>query len=401
MPIPVTTEYRTQVRTRGLFFSNYVALLLLSLHWACVLYINSPYLDQFVTQKTTGILYSVSAFLTIGAFLFAPYILNRVGNIRLLLACSVLEFGALIGMGLASSTWVALTFFVIHQAIVPILLFNLDIIMETLNDGHEDSTGRQRGILLTIMSLTTACAPLAIGYGIGTGTPDFMFAYMSSAFILIPFVYVILKKFKHFTDPNYAHLRLKEAFREFWHQRDIRFVFCAHFLLQLFFTWMVIYTPLYLSKTIGFDWEEIGAILFVGLMAYVLLEYLIGVVADRYIGEKEMMAFGFGVMAIATSWFVFLDHSSILAWMVAMFMTRVGASFVETTTESYFFKHTQGKDSNLIGLFRITRPLSYVIGALLGVITIGIIPDEKLLFVVLGALMIPGLFFAMALKDTK
>lgn len=401
MPIPVTTEYRTQVRTRGLFFSNYVALLLLSLHWACVLYINSPYLDQFVTQKTTGILYSVSAFLTIGAFLFAPYILNRVGNIRLLLACSVLEFGALIGMGLASSTWVALTFFVIHQAIVPILLFNLDIIMETLNDGHEDSTGRQRGILLTIMSLTTACAPLAIGYGIGTGTPDFMFAYMSSAFILIPFVYVILKKFKHFTDPNYAHLRLREAFREFWHQRDIRFVFCAHFLLQLFFTWMVIYTPLYLSKTIGFDWEEIGAILFVGLMAYVLLEYLIGVVADRYIGEKEMMAFGFGVMAIATSWFVFLDHSSILAWMVAMFMTRVGASFVETTTESYFFKHTQGKDSNLIGLFRITRPLSYVIGALLGVITIGIIPDEKLLFVVLGALMIPGLFFAMALKDTK
>ncbi len=401
MPIPVTTEYRTQVRTRGLFFSNYVALLLLSLHWACVLYINSPYLDQFVTQKTTGILYSVSAFLTIGAFLFAPYILNRVGNIRLLLACSVLEFGALIGMGLASSTWVALTFFVIHQAIVPILLFNLDIIMETLNDGHEDSTGRQRGILLTIMSLTTACAPLAIGYGIGTGTPDFMFAYMSSAFILIPFVYVILKKFKHFTDPNYAHLRLKEAFREFWHQRDIRFVFCAHFLLQLFFTWMVIYTPLYLSKTIGFDWEEIGAILFVGLMAYVLLEYLIGVVADRYIGEKEMMAFGFGVMAIATSWFVFLDHSSILAWMVAMFMTRVGASFVETTTESYFFKHTQGKDSNLIGLFRITRPLSYVIGALLGVITIGIIPDEKLLFVVLGVLMIPGLFFAMALKDTK
>ena len=401
MPIPVTTEYRTQVRTRGLFFSNYVALLLLSLHWACVLYINSPYLDQFVTQKTTGILYSLIAFLTIGAFLFAPYILNRVGNIQLLLACSVLEFGALIGMGLASSTWVALTFFVIHQAIVPILLFNLDIIMETLNDGHEDSTGRQRGILLTIMSLTTACAPLAIGYGIGTGTPDFMFAYMSSAFILIPFVYVILKKFKHFTDPNYAHLRLKEAFREFWHQRDIRFVFCAHFLLQLFFTWMVIYTPLYLSKTIGFDWEEIGAILFVGLMAYVLLEYLIGVVADRYIGEKEMMAFGFGVMAIATSWFVFLDHSSILAWMVAMFMTRVGASFVETTTESYFFKHTQGKDSNLIGLFRITRPLSYVIGALLGVITIGIIPDEKLLFVVLGVLMIPGLFFAMALKDTK
>ena len=86
--------------------------------------------------------------------------------------------------------------------------------------------------------------------------------------------------------------------------------------------------------------------------------------------------------------------------MIAMFMTRVGASLVEVTTESYFFKHTHGKDTNLIGLFRITRPLSYVLGALLGVIALNYV-DFSFLFVILGFLMIPGLFFAMALKDTK
>ena len=137
-----------------------------------------------------------------------------------------------------------------------------------------------------------------------------------------------------------------------------------------------------------------------GLMAYVLLEYLIGLVADKFIGEREMMAFGFAVIAIATSWFVFLDNSSVIVWMIAMFMTRVGASFVETTTESYFFKHTGGKDTSLISIFRITRPLSYVIGAILGSLTLNLFPFE-ILFVVLGFLMIPGMFFAMALKDTK
>jgi MFS family permease len=113
-----------------------------------------------------------------------------------------------------------------------------------------------------------------------------------------------------------------------------------------------------------------------------------------------MMAFGFAILAISTSWFVFLDNSSLVAWMIAMFMTRVGASFVETTTESYFFKHTESKDTNIIGLFRITRPLSYVVGALLGTLTLYFL-DFHILFMVLGLLMVPGLFFSMALHDTR
>jgi predicted MFS family arabinose efflux permease len=163
---------------------------------------------------------------------------------------------------------------------------------------------------------------------------------------------------------------------------------------------MVIYVPVYLSRYIGFNWEEIGLILFVGLLAYVIFEYAIGYVADTYIGEKEMMAFGFAVIAVATSWFSFLNHDTIFIWMVAMFIARIGASFVEATTESYFFKHTQGKDSNMISLFRVTRPLGYLVGALFGAIMTTLLPMQ-LLFVVLGLTMIPGLFFAMALHDTK
>jgi MFS family permease len=150
----------------------------------------------------------------------------------------------------------------------------------------------------------------------------------------------------------------------------------------------------------GFDWEQIGQILFVGLMAYVLLEYVVGVVADRWLGEKEMMAIGFLIMTVATSWFTFLTPETIGLWMIAMFATRVGASLIETTTESYFFKHTNGNDTALISFFRITRPLSYVVGAALGSLTLVFLP-MNLLFVVLAFLMIPGFFFTMKLHDTK
>ncbi len=400
MPIPVPIEYRNETRTRGEFIQHYLALLFLSLHWAVVLYINSSYLEQFVTPKIVSGLYIVGAIITIIAFLYASQLLTSIGNFRLTLGLTILEFGALLGMAYTNNVYLAVGLFVIHQAIVPILLFSLDIFMEELIGDKEESTGGRRGILLTIMSITAALASLGMGKLLGDGEPNFAFAYTVSALILIPFLYIILNAFKKFKDPLYPDFHIAESVSLFWKHRDIRNVFFSHFLLQLFFTWMVIYTPLYLATVLGFDWETIGTILFVGLFAYVLLEYLIGVVADAFIGEKEMMALGFAILAISTSWFVFLDNTSAIIWMIAMFMTRVGASLVEVTTESYFFKHTHGKDTNLIGLFRITRPLSYVLGALLGVIALHYV-DFSFLFVILGFLMIPGLFFAMALKDTK
>ncbi len=400
MPVPVTPEFRCASRTKGGFTSMYTALLLFSLHWAVVLYINSSYLEQFVSHQTVSVLYILGAVLTITAFLHATPLLNRFGNTRLVITWTILEFCTLIGMAVSHSAILSMVLFVLHQAIVPLILFNLDIYMEELIGDKEGSTGGKRGALLTIMSLTGALASLGMGKLVGEGTPDFSLAYLVSAVILLPFLVIMVRHFRGFCDPAYPHFKIVHGIKEFWKIKDIRNVFFAHFLLQLFFTWMVIYTPVYLANIIGFHWENIGSILFVGLMAYVFLEYIIGYIADTFIGEKEMMAFGFAIIGIATSWFVFLDETSILVWMIAMFMTRVGASFVEVTTESYFFKHTQGKDTNVIGIFRITRPLSYVLGAILGGITLHLLPFE-LLFVVLGLMMIPGMFFAMALHDTK
>lgn len=400
MPVPIPSEYRHHSRNERNFGALYSAVVLLSLHWAIVIYINSSYLEQYVSGTAIGLLYTTSSALTILAFLFISRVLHKAGNYKLTLFLAVLEFAALIGMATADSLRAAIPLFMIHQAIIPLILFNLDIYMEKMIGGDERTTGGRRGLLLAIMSLASAISPLVAGYLLGDGDPNFSLAYFASALLIIPFIFLIMRYFRTFADPEYREIKVLPTLRSFWISKDIRNVFSAHFLLQLFFTWMVIYTPLYLATEVGFNWQEIGLVLFSGLIAYVFLEYPIGIIADKWLGEKEMMAFGFMILGMSVSWFLFLGSASLGAWMLAMFLTRVGASFVETTTESYFFKHTRGTDSNIISFFRITRPLSYVLGALLGSLTLLYLPFN-FLFLILGLLMVPGLFFTMALKDTK
>jgi len=211
---------------------------------------------------------------------------------------------------------------------------------------------------------------------------------------------ILLFFFKDFSDPEYDEIDLFAAISSFWKRKNIRLVFLAHFVLQMFFMFMVVYIPLYLTGTIGLSWAEFGVVMFFAQLAYVLLEYPIGLVADRYIGEKEMMGFGFLVMAISTSWIAFTTESTVLVWALIMFTTRVGASFVEVTTESYFFKQTKSSDAQVISFFRVTRPLAYVIGAVIATLTLLYLPFN-LLFIVLAFMMIPAMFCTLGIQDSK
>jgi predicted MFS family arabinose efflux permease len=382
------------------FVLIYTALLFVSVHWALVIYINSSFLEQFVTAKTVSILYTIGAILSLLIFFHIPLLLRNIGNYKLTIFLAILEFSVVCAMGFVTSPVLASILFLTHFVTVPLLLFNLDVYIEALIDTQEQQTGSKRGLYLTFLSIATALGPLFAGSLITDTTTSFALVYIVSALFLLPYLAIIFLNFNTFKDPEYGVLSLRSMAHIFKESRDTRTIVIISTHLQLFFTWMVIYTPLYLANVVGFSWAEIGSIMFVGLSAYVIFEYPIGVIADKYIGEKEMMAFGFVVMAVSTSWFAFLTSAPIGIWMIAMFLTRVGASFVEATSESYFFKHAGSIDAHKISLFRMTRPLSAVIGAVLGSIAILYFPFN-LLFILLALLMIPGLFFTLMLKDTK
>ena len=378
----------------------YIATLLLIFHAFLVAYINSSFLGQFVDPTAVGTIYTVGSALSVLIFLFISRVLHTVGNFKLTFGLLLLNFVAISGMAFAESLRVAIPLFLLHLITLPMIFFNIDVFMEEQIGSSEESTGSKRGLLLTLASVIGAIAPLVSGILVNDSTGSFTYAYLMSAATVIPIMGILIFFFKDFSDPEYNEIDLFAAIAHFWKQRNIRFVFLAHFIQQMFFMFMVVYVPLYLTGTIGLSWAEFGLVMFFAQLAYVFLEYPIGVIADKYIGEKEMMGFGFLVIAIASSWIAFATESSVLVWAVILFTTRVGASFVEVTTESYFFKQTKSTDAQIISFFRITRPLSYVVGAMIASLTLLYLPFN-LLFVVLAFMMIPAMFFTLGIEDSK
>ena len=396
--------------THSVFFQNraprrhlvpiYAATLLLIFHTFIVAYINSSFLEQFIPAAGVGTIYTVGSALSVLIFLFISRVLHKVGNFKLTVGLILINFVAVAGMAFAESLRVAIPLFLVHLISVPLIVFNIDVFMEEQIGNNETATGSRRGLLLTLASLVGAISPLVSSMLIDQAGGSFTNAYALSAATLIPVLAILFFYFKDFSDPEYDEIDLFAAIRTFWEQTNIRFVFLAHFVLQIFFMFMVVYTPLYLTNNIGLSWAEFGIVMFFAQMAYVLLEYPIGIIADKFIGEKEMMGFGFLIIAISTSWIAFVTLSSVLVWAIIMFATRVGASFVEVTTESYFFKQTKSSDAQVISFFRITRPLAYVVGAVLASLSLLYLPFN-LVFIVLAALMIPAMFFTLNIEDTK
>jgi predicted MFS family arabinose efflux permease len=378
----------------------YAATLLLIFHAFLVAYINSSFLEQFVSPAAVGTIYTTGSAVSVLIFLFISRVLHKVGNFKLTFGLLLLNLLAVTGMAFAESLRVAVPLFLVHLITLPMIFFNIDVFMEEQIGDNEGSTGSRRGLLLTLASFIGALAPLASGLLINEVTGSFTNAYLMSAAAVLPVVIILTFFFKDFSDPTYDEIDLFAAIGSFWEKTNVRLVFLAHFVLQMFFMFMVVYIPLYLTGIIGLSWAEFGLVMFFAQLAYVICEYPIGVIADKYIGEKEMMAFGFLVIAISTSWIAFVTDSSVLIWAIIMFATRVGASFVEVTTESYFFKQTKSSDAQIISFFRITRPLAYVLGAIIASLSLLYLPFN-LLFVVLASLMIPAMFFAMGIEDSK
>ncbi len=281
----------------------------------------------------------------------------------------------------------------------PLLYLNIDIFSEALIGKKESSTGSKRGLTLGLMAIAAVLAPLAMSIIFNINN-DLNLVYYSAAGTLVLFVVFLLFTLSEFEDPEYDLFQIRTSLQSMWVKRDIRNVMFAHFFLQMFFAWTVIYFPLYLFSELNFSWEQIGYITAFGLFAYVVVEWPVGIIADRWLGEKEIMALGFLVLAISVSWMSFLTAATILPWMVLLFMTRVGAAMVEATTEVYFFKHADGDDADTISFFRLLRPLASVVGALIGAAALLYLPFN-LIFIIFGLIMVPGIFFTMNLHDTK
>lgn len=362
-------------------------------------YTSSTYIEQFISSELVGLTYAAGALGAILLSIFSTRILRKIGNVNFVLLAMLTITTLLLIIGFAFTPTLTIIAFILFLAINPQIYLNIDIFLETLIGADEATTGSKRGIVLTGMSIASFFSPITMSYIVGTEN-NLSMVYFVSAGVGLLFVMFIIARFRHFYDPVYTTVRLRDVLKSLKRNADIKIVVYAQFLLQFFYTWAVVYFPLYLATEIGLGWDMIGKIIAVGLFAFILLEYPAGRLADKHIGEKELMAVGFAFLALGSAAFTFMDTKEVIHWMILFFLTRVGASLVEVTTESYFFKQVKGDDSSTISLFRLARPVANLAGVLVGSLSLLFLPFH-LIFTVLAFVLVTGIFATIKLNDTK
>lgn len=368
-----------------------------TLHVVIPMYSNSSFLSLFADAQTLGLIYMLGAAVSILGYLLAPSVISWLGNYRTALVLVVLQIAVFYGLIMSSSPLYLSLFFILQSAIASLIGLCLDIFLEVYTDN--ENVGRIRGFYTATLNASWIVAPLIGSLLIGSGN-DYRNTYVASLAMLFPLLYLIYRNFPTFTDPEYIHLSPHNLIIHISTNRDWIKLLSANLILQTFYSWMVVYSPIYLHVNMGFNWEEIGIILVVMLLPFPLIQYPLGRLADSKYGEKEIMSIGFTILGISTIFLSFVDSHSLIVWAIMLFLTRIGAAAAEIMMETYFFKTVSARDSAVLGSFRITRPLSLFLAPAIMLIGSYFL-DFRYMFVVVGAFSLLALYPALLIRDTK
>ncbi len=360
---------------------------------ALTAYFLSSYLKNIVEEKYVGLVFTISYIVSMVTINFFPYVISRLGALKSFLALMTISFLSLLMLARGDGNKLLLIVFMVFLASNALVWVNYDVIIEMFS--KDSLTGRIRGLNLTLMNLGWVLTPLVTGwiisrYGFG---PVFVLA----ALALVPPFLIIGTRIKPKKIKYPEHKPIMKIIAGVLASKPLRSVFAVSFLLAFFYSWMVIYTPLYLLN-MGIDWPTIGKIFSVMLIPFCLVQYPVGYLADKYIGETEMLSLAIIIMSVSTASIFYASTPVMLA--VLLFCTRVGAAIIEALRDSYFYKHISAKDVDLIDAFRNTGPLAYVIGPLVATASISFLPMPYL-YPILGGVVLIGLFFTLTMPDTK
>ncbi|MEK7614515.1 MAG: MFS transporter [Patescibacteria group bacterium] len=368
-----------------------------AIHYALTLYIESSFLEGFLSDRYVGLFYAVAFFMSIVVAVRMPWLLSRFGNYRVTLALILFEVISLFGLSVVEERVFVLFLFVFHQIMLVSLSIAINIFLESFS--ADESTGQTRGVFLTIINVAILTGPLVATLFSKNGNYDILF--LVSSLFTIPMFVLIAINFKNYRDPIYNKFLFLKTLVEVARNRAVYRICMSRFLLEFFYSIMIVFTPIYLHKYLGIPISDIlGIIMPVALIPFVVFPYILGIIADIKIGEKEMLVLGVVILSIATMSLSFITATTVLVWTVLMLLTRVGASIVESMTETYFFKKVNATDSNLIAFFSNLRPMAFMVGPLAATVFLSVF-DMRYIFLALGIFMFLGLRYSLTLKDTR
>ncbi len=375
----------------------HILIFCVSMSTALVAYVESSFLKERVGEESVGTLFTVAYLLAIAAMLFLSQLVGRFGKRMIFSSACFLLWVALIVLALPVPSGLTITFFVVLVATTWIVTMGLDLALE--QHSRDATTGSTRGMYLTAMNLGWVVTPLIMGFiaqWLGLRA-----IFLLSAIVTLPLVFFFSSIWKSSDDRKLHHKgALWDSVREIVSSPALWRIHAIAFVHQLFFAWMVIYLPLHLREGMGFSWWSIGLIFSVMLLPFVLLEFPAGRIADRWLGEKELLVGGMIIMGISTIVVGRLNATTILPWMSWLFVTRIGASLIESMRDSYFYKHVDSDDVATIIIFHATWLMAYVVGPMLATIFLRMVGYSEL-FQILGAIVLCSTVVLWRFPDTK
>jgi len=375
-----------------LFLSN----IFLTFHYALIIYVNSSLLDNFFSETQISALYIIGSIINTLLLLNTSKILDGISLYRFTIYTLIIELLATVGLLASNNPLLVGLYFIVHHIAITFIYFNMDVFVEKVST-NENMTGSIRATYMTLANITFVISPAIVAFLVFDNV--YTYVYLTSSLFLLPMFYLI-RKFKKLEIKTINHIKIRETTAEYIKDKNLYDIFISNFLLQLFYAFMVIYMPLYLEKIIGFSWGQIGLIFTIMLVPFVIFEVPVGEMEDDKYGEKEFLTIGFVILGLATMIMSFITLQSFWLWATILFISRIGASLVEVSVESYFFKRVNQEKSDVIAFFRISRPLSFIIAPLLAALSLQFIPFQYV-FIVIGAIMIVGCHYSLGLQDTK
>jgi MFS family permease len=390
----VIAKHQENLDENRLLLSGFVTFLI-GFSQAVSIYVMSSYFKLATGTESVGIFYGVSY------LVFLVILLNLHKLVRLFGKANVFYFSVLsnvIILTLLTFTNPSMTGVLLLMLFIIISHIEwvaLDVIVESFS--VDNKSGRIRGLHLMILNAGFWFGPFASTYILDKIGFDgiFIFSLIFNCFV---FIFGIIG-FRNINHKFEQKLKILDVFKKVLAKKDILRIYYVSFVLEFFYALMTIYTPIYL-RDLGYSWESIGLIFTIMLAPFVLLQYPMGILADKKFGEKEFLIFAILIMAISTIAIYFIGSGSVVIWAVVLFATRIGAALIEILRDSYFFKKVDAFDVDIINFFRTSLPVAYIAATTFSSFILFFLPI-KFAFVLTGIIVLSALYPASKLVDNK
>jgi MFS family permease len=362
---------------------------------AMLIYVMSTYFKLSIGTENVGIFYAVSYIIFLIILLNLHKFVRTLGKSNVFYFSLLAKLFVIFGLILVEPSKIGILLMILYIILGHIEWVALDFIIEEVSTDR--MSGRIRGMHLTILNAGFLFGPFVSTYFLDKINFHgvFIFALIFNIFVFIFALLGFRKVNKRFEQK----LRVLDILKKVLARKNIMRIYYISFVLEFFYALMVIYTPIYL-RDLGFSWGEIGKIFTVMLIPFVIFQYPAGLLADKKMGEKELLIFSILIMGISTMLIYFMGTGNVVRWALILFITRIGASLIEILRDSYFYKRIDCRDVDVIDFFRTSLPMAYIFATIFSSFVFLFLPIE-FVFILTGLIVLSALYPAFRLTDNR